>query len=392
MREVLTGEHFMLGDHACAEGALAAGCRFFAGYPITPSTEIAERLAARLPEVGGVFIQMEDELASIAAVIGASCGGVRAMTATSGPGFSLMMEHVGLAIMMEVPCVIVNVMRGGPSTGLPTSVGQQDVMQAKWGSHGDYELIAYAPWSVQETFDLTVKAFNMGERYRVPVMMMMDETIGHMTEKLVIPEKEAIERAERKRPESPGANGFLPFKAEDDDLVPPFPLPGEGYYFHFESLTHDERGYPQTTAPFQEKLVRRLLDKIRKNADNIIEYEEMWTEDAEVVVVSYGVSARCALSGVRMARDEGIRAGFLRLKTLWPFPERKIYELARRVKGFVVAEINAGQMIREVERNAHADLPFVLVNKLGGTIMTPEEVCEGIERALTTRARGGITA
>jgi 2-oxoglutarate ferredoxin oxidoreductase subunit alpha len=387
MREVLTGEHFMLGDHACAEGALAAGCRFFAGYPITPSTEVAERLALRLPEVGGVYIQMEDELASIAAVIGASCGGERAMTATSGPGYSLMMEHIGLAIMMEVPCVVVNVMRGGPSTGLPTTVGQQDVMQAKWGSHGDYELIAYTPWTVQEAFDLTVKAFNMADRYRVPVMMMIDETIGHMTERLKIPEKEGIQIIERKRPATTGSNGFLPFKADEEDLVPPFPLPGEGYYFHFESLTHDERGYPQTTAPFHEKLVSRLIEKIRRNASDIIDYEEMWMEDAEVVVVSYGVSARCALSGVRLAREHGMQAGFLRLKTLWPFPEERIYELARKVKGFVVAEINAGQMIREVERNAHADLPFVLVNKFGGAIMTPDEVYAGVERALT-RARG----
>lgn len=392
MREVLTGEHFMLGDYACAEGAVAAGCRFFAGYPITPSTEIAERLALRLPEVGGTYIQMEDELGSIAAVIGASCGGMRAMTATSGPGYSLMMEHVGLAIMMEVPCVIVNVMRGGPSTGLPTTVGQQDVMQARWGSHGDYELIAYTPWCVQEAFDLTVKAFNMADRYRVPVMMMIDETIGHMTERLTIPEKDQIEVVPRKSPATPAGNGFLPFKADEDDLVPPFPLPGEGYFFHFESLTHDERGYPQTTAPHQEKLVRRLLNKIRKNARNIIEYEEMWTEDADIVVVSYGVSARCALSGVRKARREGIRAGFLRLKTLWPFPEQKVYELAQRVKGFVVAEINAGQMIREVERCAHADVPFVLVNKLGGAIMTPDEVAEGIERAMVREGRGRVTA
>ncbi|MHA2621295.1 MAG: 2-oxoacid:acceptor oxidoreductase subunit alpha [bacterium JZ-2024 1] len=392
MREVLTGEHFMLGDFACAEGAVAAGCRFFAGYPITPSTEIAERLALRLPEVGGTYIQMEDELGSIAAVIGASCGGMRAMTATSGPGYSLMMEHVGLAIMMEVPCVIVNVMRGGPSTGLPTTVGQQDVMQARWGSHGDYELIAYTPWSVQEAFDLTVKAFNMADRYRVPVMMMIDETIGHMTERLTIPEKDQIEIVPRKRPATPAGNGFLPFKADEDDLVPPFLLPGEGYFFHFESLTHDERGYPQTTAPYQEKLVSRLLNKIRKNAGNIIEYEEMWTEDADIVVVSYGVSARCALSGVRKARREGIRTGFLRLKTLWPFPEQKVYELGQRVKGFVVAEINAGQMIREVERCAHADVPFVLVNKLGGAIMTPDEVAEGIERAMGREARGRVTA
>ncbi len=382
MREVLTGEHFMMGDFASAEGAIAAGCRFFAGYPITPSTEVAERMAVRLPEVGGIYVQMEDELASLAAVIGASCGGMKAMTATSGPGFSLMMEHIGLAVMLEVPCVVVNVMRGGPSTGLPTLVGQQDVMQARWGSHGDYELIAYAPSSVQESFDLTVKAFNMAERYRVPVLLMMDETIGHMTEKLRIPDKSEIPLMERKRPRLPPGNGFLPYEPDPDDLVPPFPPVGEGYFFHITGLTHDERGYPVITHTAQEALVERLVQKIRKNAPQIIEYEEYQVEDAEVLVVSYGVSARCALSGVKKAREEGIKAGYLRLITLWPFPEQRIYQLARQVKGFVVAEINAGQMIREVERSARKDMPFVLVKKLGGAIITPEQVQEGIWLAL----------
>jgi len=254
---VLSGQHFLLGDQACAEGALAAGCRFFAGYPITPSTEITEHLARRLPEVQGIFVQMEDELASMAAIVGASVAGARAMTATSGPGFSLMMENLGLAAMMEVPCVVVNVQRGGPSTGLPTLVGQADVMQARWGSHGDYEIVAYAPASPQECFDLTLKAFNTADRFRIPTLVLADEVVGHMTERVTIPPAEAIPRVERKRPrQGPEENGFLPFRAEED-LIPPMVHAGEGYRVHFTGLTHDERGYPVTTGPAHHQLSAR---------------------------------------------------------------------------------------------------------------------------------------
>ena len=292
-REVLTGEHFLNGDDACAEGAIAAGCRFFAGYPITPATEIAERMARRLPEVSGVYIQMEDEIASMAAVLGASWGGVMSMTATSGPGFSLMMENIGLGMMMETPCVVVNVMRGGPSTGLPTLVGQGDVMQARWGSHGDYGVIALTPSSPQEAFDMTIEAFRLSERYRIPVILLSDELVGHMYERVVIPPKKALPMIRRKRP-TKGPGEHLPFLGEED-LVPPMACAGEGYRLHVTGLTHDEMGYPVITADAQERLVRRICDKIRMHASEIVRVEEQDTEDAEVVVVCYGSSARSAM-------------------------------------------------------------------------------------------------
>jgi len=348
--DVLTGKYFMNGDIAAAEGALAAGCRFFAGYPITPSTEIAERMAERLPEVGGIYIQMEDELASMAAILGASCTGAKAMSATSGPGFSLMMENIGLGIMMEVPSVVVNVQRGGPSTGLPTSVGQQDMMQARWGSHGDYEIIAYSPNSPQEMFDLTVKAFNAAERYRLPVLVMADEAVGHMTERVVVPEKSAIPIVNRRGPSVPPAE-YRTFKA-GEDLVPEFAVAGQGYFVRMESLTHDELGRPALTAEAEQVLVGRLRDKIATHAHEIAEYEEFLTEDADVIVVAYGITSRCVRQAVEEARQEGIRAGLLRLVTAWPFPSWRIEELAVQAKAFVVPEVNFGQMVREVQRVA----------------------------------------
>jgi 2-oxoglutarate ferredoxin oxidoreductase subunit alpha len=376
---VLAGQHFLLGDHACAEGALAAGCRFFAGYPITPSTEIAERLAHRLPEVGGIFVQMEDELASMAAIVGASVAGVRAMTATSGPGFSLMMENLGLAAMMEVPCVVVNVQRGGPSTGLPTLVGQADVMQARWGSHGDYEIVAYAPASPQECFDLTVRAFNTADQYRIPVFVLADEVVAHMTERVAIPAPEAIPKVERKRPrEVPGGNGFLPFKA-DDDLVPPMAHAGEGYRVHFTGLTHDERGYPALTPEAHDGLVRRLVDKIRRNAWRIEEYEESRLEDARVVVIAYGSTARSARRAVALAREEGIPVGLLRPITLWPFPGEHVRKLSERVAAFVLPELNLGQLACEVER--FTNRPVVGVTHAGGAMFPPEPILETIREA-----------
>lgn len=376
---VLTGQHFMNGDTACAEGALAAGCRFFAGYPITPSTEVAERLAHRLPVVGGNFVQMEDELASMAAIVGASVAGARSMTATSGPGFSLMMENLGLAVMMEVPCVVVNVQRGGPSTGLPTLVGQADVMQARWGSHGDYEIVAYCPASPQECFDLTVKAFNTADRFRIPVLVMADEVVGHMTERVTIPPAEAIPRVDRKRPrQSPGDNGFRPFEA-DEDLVPPMVHAGEGYRVHFTGLTHDEQGYPAITGRAHGRLVRRLVDKVRLNAWQIVEQEEDRLEDARVGVIAYGSTARSARQAVTLAREKGIRAGLLRPITLWPFPGERVQKLAERVRAFVVPELNLGQISREVER--FTSLPVVGVNHAGGAMMAPAPILEAIREA-----------
>jgi len=375
---VLTGAHFMNGDVACAEGAIAAGCRFFAGYPITPATEIAEHLSQRMPEIGGIYIQMEDEIGSIAAVIGASYTGLKAMTATSGPGFSLMQENIGLAVMTEAPCVIVDVMRGGPSTGQPTLPGQQDVMQAKWGSHGDYEIIALAPSSVQEMFDLTVEAFNLAETYRVPTILLADEIVAHMWEKVVIPSAEKMKILNRKKP-NVSPEKYMPFMP-DDDLVPPMACFGDGFSFHASGLTHDEHGYPQTqSSEVQQRLVKRLCDKIRKNADKIIRVEEVMVEDADVVVVAYGIVARAALSAVRKARAEGIKAGLLRLITLWPFPEKNVAKIAKQAKKIVVAEMNCGQLVREVERSAK-ETPVVFLSKLGEDPHTPMEILEAIRR------------
>jgi 2-oxoglutarate ferredoxin oxidoreductase subunit alpha len=379
-KAVLTGTHFMSGDLACAEGAIAAGCRFFGGYPITPATEIAEQVARRFPEVGGIYVQMEDEIGSIAAVIGASYAGKKAMTATSGPGFSLMQENIGLAVMTEAPLVIVNIMRGGPSTGQPTMPGQQDVMQVKWGSHGDYEIIALAPSSVQEMFDLTIECFNLAETYRVPVMLLADAIIGHMWERVKIPKPEEITIVNRKKPKVP-PKGYQPFRP-DEDLVPPMACFGEGYHFHATGLTHNEKGEPQTVSiEEQTKLVKRLCDKIRKNADKIIKVEEVMLEDAEVVVIAYGISSRAALSAVRKARKEGIKAGMLRLITIWPFPEKLVAKIAKQVKAIVVPEMNYGQIVREVERAAKTT-PVFLLSKLGEEPHRPSEIVESIRRIL----------
>ncbi len=375
----LTGEFFMSGDEACAEGAICAGCRLFAGYPITPSTEIAERLSERMPEVGGTYIQMEDELGAMAAVLGASWGGLRAMTATSGPGFSLMMENIGLGAMIETPCVIVNIQRGGPSTGLPTLTGQGDMMQARWGSHGCYSIIALSPYSPQELFDLTIRAFNLSEKYRVPVFVMSEADTGHMYEKIVIPPVDEIEITPRRKP-SVSPEEYLPFKP-DDDLVPPMAGVGEGYRFHVTGLTHDERGYPVSSVEAQDKLVRRLVEKIDKNRDDIIDLEEDGVDGAEVVVCSYGISARVSLVAVERARAEGIKVGMLRLITVWPFPEDRIRQISGRIGAFVVPEINCGQIALEVERCAGAGAGTILVPHMGGGVHNPDTILQAIERA-----------
>jgi len=377
---VLTGSHYLDGDFACAEGALAAGCRFFAGYPITPSTEVAERIAERFPEVGGIFIQMEDEIASSIAILGASWAGVKSMTVTSGPGFSLMMEHIGLGCMLETPCLFVNVQRGGPSTGLPTLTGQGDMMQARWGSHGDYEIIALSPNSPQECFELAILAFNLSEKYRVPVLMMMDECVGHMTEKVVIPNPEEIEIYPRRYYQGPKEK-YLPFKP-DKDLVPPIVKAGDGYRFHVTGLTHDERGYPIMSAECQEKCVRRLVEKIRLNTEDIIKFEEEETEKADVVVISYGITSRVALKAIEMARKEGLKVGVLRLIVVWPFPERKVRELAKKIKAFVVPEINYGQIYFEVDRCSAGNAKVYHVPHGGGWVHNPEDILKVIKEAL----------
>jgi 2-oxoglutarate ferredoxin oxidoreductase subunit alpha len=377
---VLTGEHYLDGDHACAEGALAAGCRFLAGYPITPSTEMAERISERFPEVGGIFIQMEDELGSMAAVVGAAWGGAKSMTVTSGPGFSLMMENIGLAAMMEIPCVVVNVQRGGPSTGLPTLPGQADMMQARWGSHGDYEIIALSPNSPQECFEVVIEAANLSEKYRVPVLVMADECVGHMTEKVVIPKADEIEIYPRRYTKLP-PNEYLPFKT-GKDLIPEMVKAGDGYKIHITGLTHDEKGYPVMSWEAQEKLVRRLVEKIRLHADEIVHTEEIDTEDAEVVVLSYGISSRVAIPAIQKARKEGIKVGQLRLIIVWPFPEKKIRELAKKVKAFVVPEINYGQIVLEVERCAAGNAKAILVPHGGGWVHNPEDIYKAIKEAV----------
>lgn len=375
--KVLTGEHFINGDIACAEGAIAAGCTFFGAYPITPATEVAERMAERLPDLGGTFIQMEDEIAAITSILGAAWTGAKTMTATSGPGFSLMMETVGLAVVTETPCVVVNVQRGGPSTGLPTMGAQADMMQARWGSHGDYEIIALAPSSPQEMFDLTILAFNLSETYRVPVFIMSDEVVGHMSEKVVIPKESKIKTVSRPRP-SGRKDRFKPY-APGKNGVPPMPTIGEGYNVHVTGLTHDEQGYPVMSVDTQREMMTRLLGKIRNNLADIIRTESYLLEDADIVIVSYGVSARTSYTAVDMLRETGIRAGLLRLITVWPFPEDQIRELAGRVKGFVTVEINMGQISREVERCAGPMAPSYLVGHTGGTVITPDAVIQKIK-------------
>jgi len=376
---VLTGAHYLDGDHACAEGAIAAGCNFVAGYPITPSTEVVERLAWRFPNTGGTFIQMEDEIASSIAIQGAVWGGAKAMTVSSGPGISLMMEHIGLAAMAEVPCVFVNVQRGGPSTGLPTLPGQADMMQARWGSHGDYEVIALSPNSPQESFDLVIHAFNLSEQYRVPVLFMMDESVGHMTERVVMPPPEKVKVVPRRYTDLPPGE-YLPFRPKSD-LVPDIVKAGDGYRIHVTGLTHDEKGYPVMNADCQHQLINRLVDKIRQNVDKITFVHEDGVEDADVVVISYGITSRIATRAIREARAKGVKVGHLRLVVVWPFPESLVRRMASRIGAFVVPEINLGQVVFEVERSAQGQCKTVSVPHAGGSVHKPESIYEAIMEA-----------
>ena len=377
---VLTGLHFIDGDHAACEGAIAAGCRFSAGYPITPSTEIVERFAARIPAVGGVFIQMEDELASSIAVQGAAWGGKKTLSVTSGPGFSLMMEHIGLAAITETPGVWVDVQRGGPSTGLPTLPGQADMMQARFGSHGDYEIIALVPNSPQECFDLMIKAFNLSELYRCPVLFMMDEVVGHMVERVEIPPADRIEVVPRKLTSKPKGE-YLPFATTPEDLVPEMTKAGEGYRFHVTGLTHDERGYPAMNAATQDKLIRRLINKIRDHADDLMDVKEDYLDDAEIVVVSYGITSRIAKSAVDDARARGIKAGHLRLRVVWPFPATRIRQLCERTKVFIMPELNMGQVVLELERVVAGKTKVVSIPHAGGSVHEPEAILKKIIEA-----------
>ena len=373
-----SGPHFMDGDHALAEGALAAGCRFFAGYPITPSTETFERFAERAPEVGAMFIQMEDELSAIAANIGAVWGGQKVMTVTCGPGFSLMVENIGLAAMTETPMVICNVQRAGPSTGAPTLTAQQDMMQARYGPHGDNAMIALSPDSPQECFDLAIEAFNLSEYYRVPVIILADETVGHMHEKVVIPPAEQIQVVPRNNYSGPKEN-FRPYKF-DGQGGHPMARAGDGYHFHITGLTHNERGYPVVTAEQNKIVVTHLMEKINGNADDIVRLEENDIDGADVVVVSYGITSRIAVKAVQDARKEGIKVGSLRMITIWPFCEKRIRELAGKIKCFVVPELNYGQMVLEVERCAAGKCKVISVNHCGGAVHDPEVILDAIRK------------
>jgi 2-oxoglutarate ferredoxin oxidoreductase subunit alpha len=360
------GFHYLSGNEAATEGAIAAGCRFYAGYPITPSSETMERMAMRLREVGGVFIQMEDEIASISAVIGASWAGAKAMTATSGPGFSLMQESIGYAAFTETPCVIIDVQRAGPCTGQATRVGSGDIMQAKWGSHGDYQVIALSPWSVQEMYDLTLRAFNLSERYRVPAMVMADEAVGHLRETISIPEKVEVWDRKKKR-------GGSPFGTEEGDGVPPMPVFGEGERLLVTGSTHDAFGFRKTDDPqVHAALVERINQKIIKNSKNIIETEDYFLEDSEICLIAYGFTARTSLYVVKRLRKVGLKVGLLRLKTLWPFPEDAVREAGRKVKKVIVPEMNQGQVAGEIKKYCSCEV--ISLGQTNGEVVRPEKI------------------
>jgi len=369
----------MQGNQACAEGAVAAGARFFAGYPITPSTEVAEILAKKLPEVGGTFIQMEDEIAGMAAVIGGSLAGAKSLTATSGPGFSLKQELIGYASMAEVPCVIVNVQRTGPSTGQPTSPAQGDIMQTRWGSHGDRGVIALCPTSVPECFTLTIEAFNLAEKYRTPVVLLLDEIVGHMREKIVIPAADTLTIVNRKKPTLPPGE-FLPYKP-DADGVPAMPAYGDGYRFHTTGLIHDYTGFPTGSNDVTEEVIDRLHTKITRNLDDIIRYEAVQLEDAETVVVAFGGTARSAYAAVEQARAQGCKAGLFRPITLWPVPEQQLLDLAATAKTIIVAEMNYGQYVKEVKGLVGDKANVISLAKWNNEPITPRELLAAITAA-----------
>jgi 2-oxoglutarate ferredoxin oxidoreductase subunit alpha len=368
------GVYFWQGNEACAEAAILAGCRFFAGYPITPATEIAEHMARRLPQVGGVALQMEDELASIGAVIGASWAGAKAMTATSGPGFSLMQESIGYAFMTETPCVIVDVQRAGPSTGQATKCGQGDVMQSRWGTHGDYSAIVLSPNSVQEMFTLTMRAFNLAEKYRTPVILLSDEVVAHMREKVVVPPLEELEIINRRKPK-PGDKAFFGFEE-----VPPMPSIGEGFNVAVTGSTHDEYGIRFTADPLvHRRLVERLNGKIQNHVDEIADMESYSVEDCDVGLVAYGCTSRALYDVVGGAKAKGVTVGYVRLRTLWPFPEKAIKKLAEATDKILVPEMNLRQIFYEVQRAAEGKAKVIPINKIGGgELITPEELLSKI--------------
>jgi 2-oxoglutarate ferredoxin oxidoreductase subunit alpha len=368
----------MSGNEAVAAGAMAAGLRFFAGYPITPSSEIAEELSVMLPKSGGWFIQMEDEIAAMGAVIGASLAGAKSLTATSGPGFSLKQENLGFACMTEIPVVIVNVMRGGPSTGLPTMPAQADVMQARWGTHGDHTIVVLAPNSVRESFDLTVRAFNLSEKLRTPVILLLDEIIGHVNEKLIVPESVAV--VNRKGPDVPPEH-YKPYRSTEDKVPPMAAYGRDGYRFHVTGLAHDETGFPTNDPKEIEKLALRLHAKLERYRDEIVDVERVECDDAEIGVFAYGATSRSAYQAVREARARGIPVGLLRPRTLWPFPDREVSAFAQRVRTILVPELNIGQMVHEVEWAAAGACPIAALARVDGQSISPRQILEQVERA-----------
>jgi len=365
------------GNQACALAAVAAGCRFFAGYPITPSSEIAERMSLELPVVGGIFIQMEDEIASMAAVIGASIGGVKSMTATSGPGFSLKQENLGYAAGAEVPCVVINVMRGGPSTGMPTRPAQGDVMQARWGTHGDHVTITLTPASVAEVHQQTVRAFNLSERFRVPVVLLIDEIIGHLTETIELPDTASLQLSERKWATG-DRESFQPY-SETEDRIPPMARPGDGFRTHTTGLTHGPSGFPTQEPELVDRVSRRLLEKLELHRSEIDSFETVECDDAQIIVVAYGITARAARRAVRLARERGIAAGLFRPITLWPFPEQQFRELVSGASAVLVPEMNAGQLSLEIERFCPDATQLKTLNRIDGEAISPAQILEQIE-------------
>jgi len=377
MKNIKKKARILQGNEACVEGAILAGVRFFAGYPITPASEIAEGMARKLPQIGGKFIQMEDEIGSIAAIIGASLAGLKSMTASSGPGICLKQENIGFAAIGEIPCVIVNAQRGGPSTGLPTKPSQGDVMQARWGTHGDHPIIALAPSNVMEIMELTIKAVNFSEKYRTPVILLLDEVIAHMREKVVIPDIEDIEIINRKRP-SVEKDKFLPFKA-DEDMIPPMADFGSGYRYHVTGLVHNEKGYPTSESHEVDYFLRRITNKVELNKKDIVLTERFFLEDADIAIISYGSVARAAQRTVKIAREKGIKIGLLKLITLWPFEDELVGQLAEQVNMIIVPEMNLGQISREVQRSANGRCRVIPYNRIDGELINPLEILKKIE-------------
>lgn len=371
---------FLQGNEAAAHGALYAGCRFFAGYPITPATEVSEVLSIELPKIGGSFVQMEDEIGALAACLGAALTGTKVLTATAGPGFSLKQELIGYGCIAEIPCVIINVMRGGPSTGMPTGPSQSDIMAAKWGTHGDHPAICLVPASVQELFEETVRAFNLSEKYRTPVTVMPDEIIAHMRERIVFPEPGGLQVINRTLPSVPPEQ-YQPYDTAFGD-VPPLAAFGSGYRFHVTGLNKMKDGFPTTKADIVQAEEERQNRKVSANIDDIVSFEEYRLEDAEVAIVAFGSTSRSVRYAINVAREQGIKAGMFRIKTMWPFPDKQIKALSSKVKAIITPEMNLGMCTLEVQRCAEGRAPVHGLFRVDGEPINPDQILEKIKKAL----------